>query len=61
MAEIVKLPMLNKMDQLCCDECEETALNLFFSKDGLLSPIAYRCITCNFIGYYSIETEDEVA
>lgn len=56
MAKVVTLPLLNSMDLLQCDECKETALNLYMSKD--LSCFAYRCIACNFVGYCHTEKED---
>jgi RNase P subunit RPR2 len=59
MADIVKLPMLNKMKQLCCDECESTTLNLFFSEEEFLRSLAFKCVSCGYIGYFTVE--DEVA
>lgn len=55
MSKIVQLPKLNSMEMLECDECSETALNLFFSKSGEFDCLAYKCISCNYVGYFHIE------
>jgi RNase P subunit RPR2 len=59
MADIVRLPQLNDMQQLMCDQCEQTALELFMKKDKSLEALAFKCLSCGFIGYYAISEEGE--
>ena len=60
MAEILVLPKINDMTLLHCDECENTALNLYLkltSENDLT--LAYKCIACEFIGYFDYKGEDD--
>lgn len=45
------------MSLLECDECKETALNLYMSDD--FKTLAYRCITCNYVGYFHGEKGED--
>lgn len=56
MTNIVNLPLTRNMNILECDECRETSLNLYISKD--FKTLAYRCIACNYTGYFHMG-EDE--
>ncbi len=60
MAKILNLPQIHDMTLLHCDECENTAVNLYIkltSEDDLT--LAYKCLNCNFIGYFDYKGEDE--
>ena len=56
--KIIELPHYNQMIMLECDECKQTALNLYIDKDA--TTLAYRCIACNNAGYFHMDLgEDE--
>ncbi len=54
---IVRIPQLNQMHLLHCDECESTIFNLFVSKDFLT--LAYKCVSCGYTGYAINQVEEE--
>lgn len=57
MDKIINLPLTHSMSLLECDECKETALNLYMSDD--FKTLAYRCITCNYVGYFHGEKGED--
>ena len=59
MADIVRLPQLHDMQQLMCDQCENTSLELFMKQEEFLEALAFKCLTCGYIGYYVINEEDD--
>jgi lysozyme len=54
--KIVSLPHYSQMIILECDECGQTALNLYIDKRGIC--LAYRCISCNNAGYFHVDKGD---
>jgi lysozyme len=58
--KIIEIPRYNEMIILECDECKQTALNLYMDKNATC--LAYRCIACNNAGYFHIDLgeDDEI-
>lgn len=55
--KIHQLPMINNMILLICDECGSSTLNLFMGKD--FKTLAFKCLSCNYIGYMNVDEEEE--
>ena len=55
--KIIEIPTYHSMTILECDDCRQTALNLYVDKD--FKCLAYRCINCNHAGYFSIDLGDD--
>jgi len=58
--KIIEIPTYHSMTILECDECKQTALNLYMDKKATC--LAYRCIACNNAGYFHIDLgeDDEI-
>ena len=55
MAEIIRIPEINKMSILACPICDETKMEFYsnyekIEKDEELC-LAFKCLSCEHIGY----------
>ena len=41
-----------------CDNCKQTALNLYMNKK--FTCLAYRCITCDYAGYFHVDGGEDI-
>jgi GH24 family phage-related lysozyme (muramidase) len=55
---IIEMPLINQMVLLECDNCRQTALNLYMNKE--FTCLAYRCITCNHAGYFHVDGGEDI-